>query len=141
MFWATIVSVCSGCHRVLKEPHYHCTQGWCRSMISALLSCMLTGVPPVVVSFVRAHRAEVWLTSEHIISVPSVGSDPGMGPAAGEFVGMHSVWWVVSQNQSLVFSLWGGVSSPFPAEVLSVPTSQHSLDLDLVWTGPRKVLL
>lgn len=141
MVWATRVSVCSGCHRVLKEPHYHCTQGWCRTMISALLSCMLTGVPPVVVSFVRAHRAEVWLTSEHIISVPSMGADPGMGPAAGEFVGMHSVWWVVSQNQSLVFSLWGGVSSPFPAEVLSVPTSQHSLDLDLVWTGPRKVLL
>ena len=109
------------------------------------MKLLIVSVPTVsvaLVGFGSSHSPELGLTSELIFSTPRVGTGLGVVPAAVDFVGTHTKWWVASQNPtSLVNSPWGGIcSGSFPSENAPVPPTSHcSLEPDLGASTPITV--
>jgi len=106
------------------------------------MKLLIVSVPTVsvaLVGFGSSHSPELRLTSELIISTSRGGTGLGVVPAAADFVGTHTKWWVASQNPtSLVDSPWGGIcSGSFPSENAAVPPTSHcSLEPDLGASTP-----
>ena len=116
--WSVVGDAAVG---VRKMEHRSTTQ-------APLSACSWQVMPLVAVGFGSRHTPEVGLTSQPIISAPTVGQGPGGTPAVVGGVTESS------QNcMSAVESPWGGIcSTSFPSRSTPVPPiSHHSLEPDL----------